>query len=480
MAVRVRRNVYSLRPTGPDPWHPDLLWYARAISAMQDRPIADPTSWRYQAAIHDYVRDWDPLASPGDVMPTQAEQDRYWGQCQHFSWFFLSWHRMYLFYFEQIIADTIRQLGGTDWDKWALPYWNYSDDTNASARRLPPEFREPMTPDNVPNPLLVQARNSGCNTGRIIARSSQVDIITCLTDRDFVSDPIGGNPGFGGPTTGFNHDSSGSNVIGKLEGTPHGSMHMAVGGFMGAFNTAGLDPLFWLHHCNIDRLWTVWQGRYPGRDPVEAGWLTDVAFAFRDATRANVEHTSSETTDSTLAPWLYEYDDTSDPIGQIEGPEGAEIVMPDRIPEMIGATANSITLAGGRSETRLELAAPSGPAAQLEAAGVRPKIYLNIENVTGVRTNASYEVYLNELRVGEMPLFGLSEATRADSAHGGSGLKYAFEITGIVEGLQSRNAWDPDRIRISFVALPPVEAPEGGEEAATPPVRVGRVSVYVK
>ena len=27
---------------------------------------------------------------------------------------------------------------------------------------------------------------------------------------------------------------------------------------MGSFYTAGLDPLFWLHHANIDRLWEVW------------------------------------------------------------------------------------------------------------------------------------------------------------------------------------------------------------------------------
>jgi hypothetical protein len=27
---------------------------------------------------------------------------------------------------------------------------------------------------------------------------------------------------------------------------------------MGSFNTAGQDPIFWLHHCNIDRLWESW------------------------------------------------------------------------------------------------------------------------------------------------------------------------------------------------------------------------------
>jgi tyrosinase len=480
MAVRIRRNVYSLKSPGPSQWHDDLLWYARAIAEMQRRPIADPTSWRYQAAIHDYVRDFDPLADPADVMPDQAEQDRYWRQCQHFSWFFVSWHRMYLFYFEQIIAATIKQLGGANWDTWALPYWNYSDDSNPDARRLPIEFREQLTPDNVPNPLRIRQRNTGCNTGKIIARDWQVDIATCLTDPDFTADPIGGNPGFGGPATAFNHDGSGSNVVGKLEMTPHGSMHMAVGGFMGAFNTAGLEPLFWLHHCNIDRLWSVWQKRYPGGDPTQDGWLKDVRFPFRDATGADVEHDSSETVDTTAAPWLYEYDDVSDPIAVAPGPESVEVIVADRIPEMIGATESPVTLAGGRSETTLELAPPTGPAASLEAAGVRPKVFLNIENITGVRTAASYEVYLNETRVGEMPMFGLAEATRADTAHGGSGLKYTFEITRLVASLQARNAWDPNNLRVSFVALPPIEAQQGGEEAATPPVRVGRVSVYVK
>ena len=32
-------------------------------------------------------------------------------------------------------------------------------------------------------------------------------------------------------------------------------------GFMGGFSTAPLDPLFWMHHCNIDRLWEVWVQR---------------------------------------------------------------------------------------------------------------------------------------------------------------------------------------------------------------------------
>src|SRR5215218_4148573 len=33
-------------------WPPTLEWYARAVRAMQARPLEDPLSWRYQAAIH--------------------------------------------------------------------------------------------------------------------------------------------------------------------------------------------------------------------------------------------------------------------------------------------------------------------------------------------------------------------------------------------------------------------------------------------
>ena len=143
MAIRTRKNVFTL-VDAQGQWHPDLLWYTRAVTEMKKRPIADPTSWRYQAAIHDYVRQRDPLAQANDVLPAAAERQRFWGQCQHFSWFFLSWHRMYLFHFEQIVSATIKQLNGPE---WALPYWNYSDSNNPDARRVPPAFRATLTPD---------------------------------------------------------------------------------------------------------------------------------------------------------------------------------------------------------------------------------------------------------------------------------------------------------------------------------------------
>src|SRR3954468_16068293 len=46
-----------------------------------------------------------------------------WNQCQHQGWYFVPWHRGYVFAFEAIIAKTIKDLGGPA--DWTLPYWNY-------------------------------------------------------------------------------------------------------------------------------------------------------------------------------------------------------------------------------------------------------------------------------------------------------------------------------------------------------------------
>jgi len=65
--------------------------------------------------------------------------------------------------------------------------------------------------------------------------------------------------------------------------SPHNKIHLAVGGFdvpgveddsviagangdMGENDTAGLDPIFYFHHCFIDRLFWLWQKRHGATD----------------------------------------------------------------------------------------------------------------------------------------------------------------------------------------------------------------------
>ncbi|MEK6301019.1 MAG: tyrosinase family protein [Acidobacteriota bacterium] len=44
-----------------------------------------------------------------------------------------------------------------------------------------------------------------------------------------------------------------------MEGNPHGSAHVSFGGSISSIGTAAKDPLFFLLHCNVDRLWAKWQ-----------------------------------------------------------------------------------------------------------------------------------------------------------------------------------------------------------------------------
>lgn len=75
-------------------------------------------------------------------------------------------------------------------------------------------------------------------------------------------------PGTGGTIAGYmaNPDYG---VFRQIE-SPHGSAHVWVGGFVGNASIAPRDPVFWLIHANVDRLWAEWinqHGSVPGFQP---------------------------------------------------------------------------------------------------------------------------------------------------------------------------------------------------------------------
>ena len=55
-----------------------------------------------------------------------------------------------------------------------------------------------------------------------------------------------------------------------MEGNPHGSAHTSFGGSISSVPTAARDPLFFLLHCNVDRLWARWQRQFGRFDPGQA------------------------------------------------------------------------------------------------------------------------------------------------------------------------------------------------------------------
>ncbi|KAG9193814.1 tyrosinase [Alternaria panax] len=51
---------------------------------------------------------------------------------------------------------------------------------------------------------------------------------------------------------------------------PHGLGHTGVGGDIRDIYSSPNDPLFWLHHIQLDYMWALWQARDPAR-------LTDIS-----------------------------------------------------------------------------------------------------------------------------------------------------------------------------------------------------------
>ncbi len=476
--MRVRKNAADL--VG---WDPILLWYAKAVAVMKARPITDPTSWRYQGAIHGYNPASDPFRTPGETLPPQAQRTKFWDRCQHGSWFFLPWHRAYLLYFEKTVAKAVSQLGGPA--DWALPYWNYTP--SVAARTLPKAFRDRNLPDGAPNALFVQRRSPAANGGQPVGSAAAADTTSCLGKTRFINNGFVSQ--FGGPRTGFNHVGQ---VFGECESVPHNTMHGAIGGSGGWMNDpdlAALDPIFWLHHANIDRLWQVWLAR-PGRtNPTDAAWLTGLTFDFHDEA-GNPTTIRAADVLNTAAPLLdYRYDPVATPAPAPPGPQTMEHAEP--IPEMVGASPERLTLGPAAGHVQIALRPPTGPAAHAsgaEAAGATRSVHLCLDNVTAASHPVeSYEVYVNlpegaspaahsELMAGLLPAFGMVKASQPGSEHGGSGVSYSFDITRIARALQSRNQWNPATLRVSFVP----HATEGDreEELQTAPVQVGRVSLY--
>src|SRR6266478_6767828 len=329
--IRIRRNINDLPPD-----HPIVVFYGKAIEKMKAKPVTDPRSWRYQGAIHDYPfpddtfdqrrvvpgdPSRDPFAKDGETLP--ADRSTFWRQCQHNTWFFLPWHRMYLHHFEKIIMSIIlAELPGGPKD-WALPYWKW--DAKDGDGRLPIAFRNKLLADGTPNHLFVEERNHtpgrDANKGERFASDNQMDKrFLCLKPSVFM-----GNGQFGGPPVRRHGGEGPPETIppaldgsGVLEGVPHGSMHVATGGagWMSNFVQAALDPIFWLHHCNIDRLWEVWIQRDPrNKNPDDPAWL-DASFSFHDATGGNGNLTPRQVLQTRKAPLSYEYDDTTDPLAK--------------------------------------------------------------------------------------------------------------------------------------------------------------------
>ncbi len=485
MADLVRRDIWALEEEAGT-WHPITDAYARAVGVMQGRDDDDPTGWAYQAAVHG--------APPG------RQRDQFIDQCQHNTWFFLPWHRMYLHFFERIVRAALAEIDEVPDDVkqgWALPYWNYDRGDGTAA--LPPAFLEPTLADGqTPNPLFTDLRDSRIAAGGEL-NPFAVSAARALAEGFFAQDPIpGGTVGFGGPVTAWNHfDESPDAAPGALEQTPHNMVHGGVGGpggLMSAFDTAPLDPVFWMHHANIDRLWGEWLKQTGRENPSQSAWA-DEPFDFHTEDGTPVRMTSAEVVDPGALG--YEYEEVEAPaLLAAEGGGVPPEPPPDRPPELVGATEEPLTLSGLPEQVEIPLSEPSGPS--LLAGSDEPlRVYVNVEGIKGEQNpGLSYAVFVNlpddedpatadTYHVGNLSFFGIERAQDVDVDHpGGHGLRYVFDITELANTLQSQGRWDPAQVKVTFHpvgSLPPAgdrEAAAAQPAESGPPVTIGRVGIY--
>ncbi|WP_454062260.1 tyrosinase family protein [Candidatus Nitrospira salsa] len=440
--VRIRRNISDYSDE-------QLNALRTGIEVMQSRSDTDPTSWIYQANIH------GAFAQDGTPQPA-------WNSCQHGSWHFLAWHRMYLYYFERIL----RQASGDP--NLTLPYWNYGDTNNPNARQIPLPYRQPSNTGD--NPLYVTNRSSIMNNGGLLPESA-VDHSVAFALTNF-SSPAGSGQSFGGQRSGPGHGLSPHSVF---EGTPHDVLHVNIGGWMGSFERAARDPIFWLHHTNIDRLWEAWLAQGNGRSNPTSGqgdpWLNET-FTFFDETGATVTLTGAEII-HTIDQLNYRYDDQ---------PSQVEQASSRQIDQKVLAKKNmkDIQLKDEPLSITLQLA---GETHEL----VKGDLILDLEDVqVDALPLGHYEIYVNlpegeepnyksEYYVGNMSFFG---PAKTDSPKVSS-RSFKFSLAEVEKRLKKNHQWS-DEVRVTFIKTGP-KSPSGQrmiEKMAQPAtVQIGTMKI---
>ncbi|HEX6201967.1 MAG TPA: tyrosinase family protein, partial [Thermoanaerobaculia bacterium] len=284
------------------------------IAAMKARDAADPASteyrgsWEYWGAIHGYfgpgsvfgtveqaIQQYnqgggDPLLLPlfnGIVnrTPPDAVAQQVWGQCQHGTPWFFAWHRLYLYYFEQVLQKAAND------PSLRLPYWDYTDPANLA---MPDPYVGATYVDAQGhlelNALNEPRRTPGWNTpGGNLLDAQSTDIDDALERTAF-----------------FGYQSD-------IEGNVHGYVHCTVvpcpGPDMGAVGYSANDPIFWAHHANIDRMWTCWTS-LGNANPTNPQYLAKT-FSFVDADGNLVTNKVSDLFDGTIQ-LDYVYEQASD------------------------------------------------------------------------------------------------------------------------------------------------------------------------
>jgi tyrosinase len=370
-----------------------LRRYAEAVAKMKSVDQKLPMSWQFQWYTH-----WIPGSGAIEPNKSAAIQRVYgnqqspnrtlaqqmWDTCQPHApgsnaqadSMFLPWHRMYVYFFERIVRKIAGTAGGAP--PFTLPYWNYTRQGSAS---IPPEFR--MMNDPNFKSLYVGNRNTVAgNPNQGVNQGTPIDQVGGLP-LNLASLQQGSFLPLSRAQQGF------CNV---LDNGLHGAVHVDVGTptNMGDVPTAAQDPVFWMHHSNIDRLWASWN-RAGRANPATQPWLT-AQFVFADENGARVVATVRDFADIQALNYTY---DSFEPVPPPLPPPPVAVAA-----AAIGPVAGAGAVTLGAAPTRVELTSPAAAMAVPSPLGARlaagRRLYLVLGKLqAAAQPGVLYGVYLD-------------------------------------------------------------------------------------
>ncbi len=265
---RVRRVVNNMALDDPD-----LETYREFVDLMQHKPPGNALSWLGFANQHG----------------TNPTTYRF---CPHGDWYFLPWHREFMLMYERAAATLMKN------PKFAMPYWDWT-----LLRDYPPAFSEPKYKGK-PNPLFVPNRN------KLTGRNALTDAIVGPAQmqkiyKETAYEAFGTSRNPAQNNLNMSWVVAGGGFQGPLEGTTHNLVHNRIGAFMPQANSPR-DPIFMMHHGNIDRIWAYWNAL--GRKNSDAKLWLDMVFKDNYLTPEGKPYSKTVKDLLSITPFGYTYD----------------------------------------------------------------------------------------------------------------------------------------------------------------------------
>jgi hypothetical protein len=415
-------------------------------------------SWVYWANMHWHFGPTceGPIVGSGmagvqTFAASNASETATWCKCEHGTDFFLTWHRMYLWYFERVLQEAAGD------PSLRLPFWDYATDPN-----LPAAYRDPTYVNElgvtVPNPLRVDARQPGLNAGSAGLAAGVRSAAGAM------------------PATTF------GSFRAALENIPHGAVHCALvtggcpNGLMGAIPASALDPIFWAHHTNIDRLYECWlKVDEAARLPTDPAHL-NTQYTFVDADGSTPQRRAADML--RLSQLGYSYAQGGDCPAVMVASAARGMEMPDAA-MTASARQESFTLAGPtrleRGITTVPISVPPTAREMLSARAMpsaEPRAYVVIEGLKyDEGPGGLYNVYLKGAgdqreQIGVISLFTFSASRHR--AHAG---RYEFDATDAIQRLAIDAAAQPSLVFEPTTGLTD-SSPEAAAEQISPQANV--------